>query len=143
MALNAANGATPQLAASSGSGREQGARRAQERAHEAVAGEERGAIVAGDAACEQRMLERQKDAHVARGRIERADEGDDEQRPEVVERSEAEAGQDHEQGGGDQQRARVAPDAGEPDGQGEQGRAEQVAVASTPTCRASKPSSSR
>ena len=40
-------------------------------------------------------------------------------------RSEAEAGQDHEQGGGDQQRARVAPDAGEPDGQGEQGRAEQ------------------
>ena len=71
------------------------------------------------------MLERQKDAHVARGRVERADEGDDEQRPEVVEHSEAEAGEDHEQGSGDQQHARVAPDAGEPDGQGEQGRAEQ------------------
>jgi hypothetical protein len=81
--------------------------------------------VAGDAACEQRMLERQKDAHVARGRIERADEGDDEQWPEVVESSETEAGQDHEQGSGDQQRARVAPDGGEPDSQGQQSRAEQ------------------
>src|SRR5512134_2698697 len=41
-------------------------------------------------------------------------EGDEEQRPEALERGKAEAGQGHEQGGAEQQRAGVEPDGNEP-----------------------------
>ena len=53
-------------------------------ADEAVAGEDRRARLVRGQLREQRVLERQEDADVAARGIERADEGDEQQRPEGV-----------------------------------------------------------
>ena len=69
-------GSTP--TASSGRPAAQGAERAEQRADQAVAGEERGALAVGHPVRQQRLLERQEQADIAGGRVERADEADDE-----------------------------------------------------------------
>ena len=74
----------------------QGADGAGERADEAVAGEERGAVAVGDGVREPRLLQRQEEADIAGGGVERADEGDQEQRPEALGQSEGDAGQRHQ-----------------------------------------------
>ena len=56
-----------------------------ERADQAVAREGRRALAVADDARQHRVLERQEHAHVAARRIERADKGDEQQRPEVGE----------------------------------------------------------
>jgi hypothetical protein len=88
------------------------------RAHAHAAGARR-------TAGEQRLLEWQEDADVAGRGVERADKGDDEQRPEAVEGCKAQSGQGHQQACGQQQRARRPPHSDDSDGQGQQRRPEQ------------------
>ncbi len=89
---------------------------------------------------ERRVLERQEQADIAGRRVERADEADDDERPELRLQQEADAGGDHQQRGADQQRAPAEPrrvarnrrqsvSAAEPSS---------VAAVSTPTSNASK-----
>ena len=66
-----------------GQPRRQRADRADQRADEAVAREDRGALAVVDDVREHRLLERQEHADVAARWIERADDGDEQQRPEI------------------------------------------------------------
>src|SRR3712207_7441437 len=54
-------------------------------------GAQRGAVAIGDGAREPRLLQGQEEADVAGGRVERADEGDQEQRPEAFGQGEGDA----------------------------------------------------
>ena len=73
----------------SGQRRRERAERGAYRAEDAVAREQRRPRVAARAGGEARVLERKKDADVARARIQRADESDHEQRPERRQAGEA------------------------------------------------------
>src|SRR5258708_20908708 len=63
----------------------EGSGRADERADQAVTREERGALVIRTGMRNKRMFERQKQADIARGRIEGTDEADEDERPELAE----------------------------------------------------------
>jgi len=63
------------------------------------------------------LLEWQKQAHATRGRVERAHEGHDEQRPKVVEQREARARGGHQQRRADQQTADFEAMCDQPDTQ--------------------------
>jgi hypothetical protein len=106
-----------------GQGGAEGAHGGRDRADEAVAGEERCAIAVAHHAGELRLLERQEDADVSRGRVERAEEGDDEQGPEVLEPGEGDPGQRHQRGGPDQQPPTRGAVGVEPYEKREEGRA--------------------
>ncbi len=99
----------------------QRANRGRQRAGQAVAREHGGAFVArGADAGKPRVLERQEHADIAGTGVERADEGDHQQRPERAEAGEADAGGGHQQRRAEQQRARrraVAPGADRQRGQ--------------------------
>ena len=96
-----------------------------ERADQRVAGEQRGAHLVRPGPGQQRLLGRQEHADVAGRRVHRADEGDDDQRPEVGERGEAEPGGDHQER--DVLEQATAPDAmaAQADEERQRGRAEQ------------------
>ena len=98
------------LASQSGTAAASAPKAAHERAEQAVAGEQRGARVALRRLGQARMLQRQEHADVARTRIERADEGDEQQRPERRQAGEAEAGGDHQQRRAEQQAVRRRSD---------------------------------
>ena len=71
-------------------------------------------------------MPRQEDADVARRRVQGADEGDEEERPEVLERGEGDARQHHQKAGADQQRSTRRVTSAEP---------ASVAVAMTPVSK--------
>ena len=77
-----------------------------------------------DAAGWERLLNRQEDADIARRRVQRADEGDDQQGPERREGGEADTGQRHQQRGAEQQPVRAEAMAPGADGDGRERRAE-------------------
>ena len=64
--------------------------------HQAVAGEDVGAPLGRHGVGEQRLLDRQEGADVARRRVDRADGGDDQQRAERGHHPEGEPGHDHQ-----------------------------------------------
>ena len=96
-----------------------------ERADEAVARERPGAPRRLDRPRQHRVLERDEHAGAAAGRIDRADEGDDQEDGIVVGGCVGEPARDHQRGGREQQPAHVVSGAEEPDAQGQQRRAEQ------------------
>lgn len=100
-----------------GDDRQQRAAGAQERAHHAIAGKEVGALPVGDGAAERRLLQWQKDADVARRRIERADEGDEHERTEADDRGESNPRRHHQETGRQQQRPNAGVGSVEADGQ--------------------------
>ena len=126
-----------------GDDREQRATGAEERAHQAVAGKQIGAVVIADGAAQRRLLQWQEDADVARRRIECADEGDEHERPETTDRSESQPRRQHQETGRQQQRPNAGVVSVEADGQRQQRNPNSIAVVSTPTCKASKPRVSR
>src|SRR5690606_11960451 len=67
-----------------------------ERADEAVAGEEVGAFPVADGAREESLFGGEKDADVAGRGVEGAEEGDEQEGPEVVHEGEGESGEDGE-----------------------------------------------
>ena len=73
------------------------------------------------------MFERQEDAHIPARRIERANEGDKQQRPEGVEPGEAQPCAGHEQRGGKQAALEVHAMGDKAERQGQQGRTQQRA----------------
>lgn len=96
-----------------------------EPADEVVAGEERGPIRGRRSPGQQRLLRRQEDTDVPPRRIERSDEGDDDERNEGREQPEAGPGHGHQRAGQEQHRARVDPIAGEPHCERQHGGAEE------------------
>ena len=74
---------------------------------------------------QQRLLQRQEQADIARGRVERADETDHHQRPEARLQREADAGGDHQQGRAEQQQARAVAMGAEAHQQGQRRRSRQ------------------
>ena len=76
-----------------------------QRADQAVAGEHGRALPIRDDAGQHRLLQRQEDADVAARRVERADDRDDQQRPEVASRREPQPGRGHQRGGRQKQRS--------------------------------------
>ena len=72
------------------------AERAGERARNVVQREHRGQIARRGGLGQRRLLDRQEQADVAGRRIQRADHGDDEQRPEARRGRESESGQQHQ-----------------------------------------------
>jgi hypothetical protein len=73
----------------------------------------------GDGVREPRLLQGQEEADVARRGVERADEGDQEQRPEALGQGEGDAGQRHQRGGAEEQAAPGEPVGVEADEEGE------------------------
>ncbi len=100
----------------SGSKRTNGAGK---RADKAVACEQRRAVAVGDAVGELRVLQRQKHADVAGGRIQRSDERDKKQRPEILNQRESDPGGHHQDGSCNQERAAGEMVRNEPNGQRE------------------------
>ncbi|MDB5905736.1 MAG: hypothetical protein JWM26_4614 [Betaproteobacteria bacterium] len=86
-----------------GRARQQRACGRDQRADEAVAREYRGALDVFGRPRNHRVLERKKNADPAARRIERADERDRQQRPEIADRREAHAGRTHQQRRRDEQ----------------------------------------
>jgi hypothetical protein len=78
-----------------GQGRAERAHRGHDRSDEAVAGEEACAVTVTHHPGELGLLQRQEDADVARGRVQGANESNEEERPEVLERGEGDARQHH------------------------------------------------
>ena len=76
---------------------------------------------------ERGLLEGEEYAHVAAGRIERADHRDQQQRPEIRDDSETDARRRHHDSGEEQQSTQSEAMRGEPDGQGENAGAQQRA----------------
>ena len=70
--------------------------RGTERAYQTVTGEDRGPVTIRRQMRDQRMFERQEDADIAAGRIDRADESHQKQRPEGVQPSEAKPRRRHQ-----------------------------------------------
>ncbi len=101
------------------------AERADQRPDQAVAGEQRGARTRARHAGEQRLLERGKYADIAGRGIERADEGDDQQRPEIGGEHDGGAGRGHQQRGGQQQTAAAIAMGDHADGERHDAGAEQ------------------
>ena len=108
-----------------GQTRGQRAGRRHQRANETVAREERRPLPVADRLRQERLLGRQEDADVAGGGVEGADEGDDQQRPEVMDEGEAEPGGDHQQRGAQEQQLTPEPVGDETDHQRQGGRAEE------------------
>ena len=79
----------------------------EQRTDDAVTREPRGAQAVRCELREQGVLEWQKDADVAARRVQRADDRDHQQRPEVGRDCKAEAGGRHQCRGGEQQRAEI------------------------------------
>ncbi len=100
------------------------AHRGHQRADHAVAGKKIGALLIADGARQERLLGGEEDADITGRGVERADEGDQQQRPEVVDEGEPEPGDDGEHRAADEQFAQVQPVGDQPDQQGERGRAE-------------------
>ena len=103
----------------------QGADSSDQRADETVAGEQGRAVLVGNALSKLCLFKRQKDAHVPCRRIEGTDEGDNEQRPEVLHEREGDAGRGHENRGGDEESAAREAVGDDPDAEGEGSRARQ------------------
>ena len=99
--------------------------RGHQRADETVAGEERRPLPVADRLRQERLLGWQEDADVAGGGVEGADEGDDQQRPEVMDEGEAEPGGDHQQRGAQEEQLTPEPVGDETDQQRQGGRAEE------------------
>lgn len=96
-----------------------------ERPDEAEAREEPGAPPRLGRAGEQRLLERQEEADVARRRVDRSDRGDDEERPEPGRDRDRGAGERHQHRAGEEQRTRLQPMRQEADRERRGGRAEE------------------
>ena len=106
-----------------GQGGAKRAHRGHDRSDEAIAREETGAVTVTYHPGELRLLERQEDADVARRRIQSPDESNEEERPEVLERSKGDARQHHQKGGADQQASPRGALRAEADEKGEERRA--------------------
>ena len=98
---------------------------AEEGADEAVAGEHRRALLVGDDMGNHRMFERQEEAHVAAGRVQRADKRDQQERPEVLDPGKAQSGRRHQETSGEQGTTPRDPVGDQPDGERQQGGAQQ------------------
>ncbi len=81
------------------------AHRGAECANEGIAGKEGGARIALRGFGQARMFQRQEDTDIAGAWVHRADEGNEQERPEVRETGEQQAGAAHQPGGGEQQLA--------------------------------------
>ena len=129
-ATNAARSAVgvvshPALATRSGNPLASAPARAEQRARQVVAGEERRAVLRLGGGREQRLLRRQEERHVALRRVQRAGERDQQDRPEAGREREAEARRDHHRRRHEQHAARREAAADETDAERERRRAEQ------------------
>ena len=98
---------------------------AEEGPDEAVAGEHRRPLLVRDDMGDHGVFERQEDAHVAAGRVQRSDERDHEQRPEAFETGKAQSRRRHQETRGEQGPTPRNPVGDQPDGQRQQGGAQQ------------------
>jgi len=101
------------------------AERAGEVAGDVVRREESGAFPGRSRLRERGLLRRQKDAHVARRRVQRTEDGDDQERPERRQSGESDPGREHDQRRADEHAPSLDPMAAEPECHRERGRAEE------------------
>ena len=106
-------------------GRGQRADGRRQRADQAVAGKDRGAVAVGGLFGQQRMLQRNQHAEIAAGRIDAADEGDQQDRRESFCRRKNQAGEDDQSGAGEKQVSQFKARCDEARDQGQSGRSQQ------------------